>query len=685
MSDNYINKIKIGNNEYDIQASSIGDVSGINITNNTVGTESAVNFTAKGSDSPTTKQGKISLNSKGNLAVESLTKHLNLESAKAIQLKPTTSIIIDTARRVSDGKDNEVEVVIKNDDSTSGEEPGYLKVNARAIDLRCHNHGGIALQPCGHDSSNHENKIKFESDRKVSANDTANPNSDYNGEGGKGVEFGTFNNEHTSLFSKDYRFNEDGKVYSVTRGAVETSSTGKSDYPTQGDDFKDILRTSKDNNCSYSNGEWAVSDPSKEYIMGATWKSIVKTANALNDRDWTDTNISNSGNLQITVADEIEWVEIPDYEGDSEPLTDATKQDPKRKYVGDGKVYKLLDNKYYTCQLKGNGEHHLNLEADGTIKIESGFDDIELTAGKDKIQMSAPEGSIQLETQKVDFSTTPEVSFMARKINKYGGYESSDTILKIASLNNFGKTVYENEDLGYIRIPYTTLYTSTGEVVPDIIRDTKVKVFEYDRTTQKPAGNYILQCGNLNLLVSVDSNGEMGKKSQVCNNSAKPTLYSNDTATTEFELNPDGYDDVEAPHVYIAASTAASDGYYIAKTASNIEYIIYVENGILHQQSVNNNGGTSGKELVPGWVIPLSGQGSRAAESDYIGIQFGGTDEANSNAGEVAIQNGSPLTVGMECNISDIITLVNYFKDRNIGPWGGPGGEDLDDLTGGVE
>ena len=66
MSDNYINKIKIGNNEYDIQASSIGDVSGINITNNTVGTESAVNFTAKGSDSPTTKQGKISLNSKGN-------------------------------------------------------------------------------------------------------------------------------------------------------------------------------------------------------------------------------------------------------------------------------------------------------------------------------------------------------------------------------------------------------------------------------------------------------------------------------------------------------------------------------------------------------------------------------------------------------------------------------------------
>lgn len=666
----YINKIKIGNTEYDIQASSIGTVSEINIANST---ESLVNLTT--GTGVNAVSGNISLNAKGNLAVESLSKHVNLEAAKGIQMKPTTNIIIDTTRRLKNGSgDNEANIEVVYDDYSkdqpnpvSNDPYGYLKIHARAIDLRCYGHGGVALQPCGHDGSNHENKIKFESDRKVSANDTVNPSTDYNGEGGKGVEFGTFNNEHTSIFTKDYRFNEAGKVYSVVRGAVETNNKGKTDYPTQGDDFKDILRTNKDTNCVYGSGEWNVSDPSKEYIMGATWKSIVKTANALNDREWTDTNISGSGNLQITVADEIEWVATED-NGHAIVLA-ANKQDPKRKYVGDGNVYKLTDNNFYTCELKTNGEHHLNLESEGTVKIESGYDDIELNAG-DKVQAVAP--IVQFEaTSKVDFSTTPEVSFMARKINKYGGYESSNAKLKITSLNNFGRTVYENTGSNYVRIPYTTLYTSTGEVVPDIIRDTKVEVFESDHTTHKPAGNYILSCGNLNLLVSVDADGLMGKKSQVCNNSLKPTLYNEDTATTEFVLDPTHDYTSDAPHIYTAANTAADDGYYIAKASGNVEYIIYIESGVLHQQAVNNNGGTGGKDLVYGWVIPMTGSGGRAAESDYTGIQFGGNDEAGS--GETAIQNGAQLTVGnMECDLTDIITLVNYFKNgagQANGPW----------------
>ena len=113
---------------------------------------------------------------------------------------------------------------------------GYLKVRAKAIDLRCEANGGIALQPKGNDSNNRENKIKFEHN------------------GGDGKEFGTFNTEKTSIFTDEYRFNESGKVYAVTRGALETtyktpgdpaSGIKKIDYPTQADDFKDIIDSTK--------------------------------------------------------------------------------------------------------------------------------------------------------------------------------------------------------------------------------------------------------------------------------------------------------------------------------------------------------------------------------------------------------------------------------------------------------
>ena len=194
----------------------------------------------------------VELNSKGNFSVESLTKHLNIESAKGVQIKPTTNLIFDSSRRIEAGTGNEVHVEAKFDDydhRTDAEyigKDGYdeawaeLKIKSRNIDLRCNDHGGIALQIAGHDSNNHENKIKFESDRTSPINATAT----YNGEGGKGLEFGTFNNLHASLYCNDYRFNENGNVYAATRG-VPSTENGKFDYPTQNDDFKDILDETK--------------------------------------------------------------------------------------------------------------------------------------------------------------------------------------------------------------------------------------------------------------------------------------------------------------------------------------------------------------------------------------------------------------------------------------------------------
>ena len=222
------------------------------------------------------KQAVIELNDKGNLAVESLSKSVNLEAQKNIQVKATEDVIFDSGRRLAVGEGNEVHLKFKYDDydpSATGiydgddEEWAELKIQSRNMDLRCHDHGGIALQIAGKDSSHHENKIKFESDRtnNIGASGT------YNGEGGKGLEFGTFNNEHASLFCGDYRFKGDADVYGVTRGQLSTNSKGKTDYPTQGDDFKDIL------------------DPTNK----ATWNEIIDAAKKCRNLEETITDAVN--------------------------------------------------------------------------------------------------------------------------------------------------------------------------------------------------------------------------------------------------------------------------------------------------------------------------------------------------------------------------------------------------------
>lgn len=106
---------------------------------------------------------------------------------------------------------------------------GYLKVRAHAIDLRCEDHGGIALQPKGQDGQGHMNKIKFEHG------------------GGDGLEFGTFNTEHTSLFTGDYRFNKAGVIRLATRTTVASDKADANDpttaykYVKAADDFYDNI------------------------------------------------------------------------------------------------------------------------------------------------------------------------------------------------------------------------------------------------------------------------------------------------------------------------------------------------------------------------------------------------------------------------------------------------------------
>lgn len=176
--------------------------------NLTIGTTSADQYVDNGK----TKGGKI-----------------NIESVSDIQLKPGDDIIMyshhraqdkqdEVSVKVTDGNDvpvklqvNAADIVLTTKDKATKSDElniavnsaantrGDLKIRAKAIDLRCEKHGGIALQPKGYDDDGNMNKIKFEHG------------------GGDGLEFGTFNTEKTSIFTDEYRFNKDGIWKMATR------------------------------------------------------------------------------------------------------------------------------------------------------------------------------------------------------------------------------------------------------------------------------------------------------------------------------------------------------------------------------------------------------------------------------------------------------------------------------------
>lgn len=252
--------------------------------------------------------GVVSVNSKGNTTV-SASKHINIEPAYVInggegtygdvQIKPGDDITLESHHRALDKRDEitiktsngqdgaskapvKLQVIAadmtlsskgKTEDSnvmnvnvTTGSGKGYLKVRAQAIDLRCEEHGGIALQPKGKDSQNHMNKIKFEHG------------------GGDGLEFGTFNTEKTSIFTDEYRFNREGVWKMATR---QTQASDKADvaddttalkYVKQADDFYDVI-AQDDEQCKT--------------------KDIIKTAYAMNGGKDRHTKITNKGAIEI--------------------------------------------------------------------------------------------------------------------------------------------------------------------------------------------------------------------------------------------------------------------------------------------------------------------------------------------------------------------------------------------------
>jgi len=137
---------------------------------------------------------------------------------------------------------------------------GYLKVRAQAIDLRCEDHGGIALQPKGEDSDHNMNKIKFEHG------------------GGDGLEFGTFNTEHTSIYTGDYRFKKDGIIRLANR-FTEVSDKADASDPTTAYKY---LKNNAVNNAAKATSESTTFDAADDFYdfvdsndPTCTWEDIV--------------------------------------------------------------------------------------------------------------------------------------------------------------------------------------------------------------------------------------------------------------------------------------------------------------------------------------------------------------------------------------------------------------------------
>lgn len=155
----------------------------------------------------------------------------------AAKLQLNTADIVLTSKDKQNESD-EMNIVVNQDTNTRG----YLKVRAQAIDLRSESHGGIALQPKGTDGT-FENKIKFEHG------------------GGDGLEFGTFNTQHTSLYTNDYRFKKDGIIRLATRTTVASDKADENDATT-------ALKYVKAQDDFYDNID--ANDPT------CTWEDIVK-------------------------------------------------------------------------------------------------------------------------------------------------------------------------------------------------------------------------------------------------------------------------------------------------------------------------------------------------------------------------------------------------------------------------
>lgn len=536
----------------------------------------------------------IYINNKGNLNISTDTDEagnkleniptsskgkINIETKEGgdIQLKPGDDIALITSHkaqteqgelkvRVLDGADKPVhlkvqasEITLMTDDYTNlgssnqildvnvrantsahagtnhQDELAYLKLRARAIDLRCEEHGGIAIQPMGHDSHGLMNKIKFEHG------------------GGDGLEYGTFNTEKASLFTDEYRFNKDGIVKMATRETIISDKWNEGQdetthykYLKQSDDFYDII------------------NPNDAYT---TWKHIIKTAHAFNTAPGMKTEITSNGHCKILAEDYYEVVQatdsveptstvaIPIETGvfySKNDLKDIPMPDDTTAYDFVGKNIRIVgSSNIYTIKAKLSPD--INISSGHEVALEAKLGDVVLNSG-DTIKAEAPE--IRLNAVNADktggmvnFGATQKLMFLEKKFTKGGNVEAPelDTEIVLATQNNSWKIIYwDSTENKFIRTCDTLYYDEAKTQVYNPTAHTKDVPVYFEDGTLVPADTSCFVMGpttnGINTIYKVETKGS----SAVLSKSNKAVA----------EVNPDGseytrlYKDVSTGEVY---------------------------------------------------------------------------------------------------------------------------------------
>lgn len=323
------------------------------------------------------------------------------------------------------------------------DERGYLKVRAQAVDIRCEKHGGIALQPKGYDSDGHMNKIKFEHG------------------GGDGLEFGTFNTEKTSIYTDEYRMKKSGIWKMATR---ETEASGKDivderEGGLQGLPATGALKYKKNNaanNSAKSAADLKTYEPADDFYdfvdtedPQTTTEAIIKTAAALNN-EFIETSLSAKKNLKISASSTYKIIpyELPATGSEQVFVVDKTKSyfkdelklilssaDKKLSDYIDTKQPFAIDGETGAFRLSGDITPKVGIEAEEEVDIEAKYGDVVVTSG-DTIKMEAPEIRLNaLNPDKtggtVNFGATQNVMFINSKLTKGLKVEASATPTKL--------------------------------------------------------------------------------------------------------------------------------------------------------------------------------------------------------------------------------------------------------------
>lgn len=496
------------------------------------------------------------------------------------------------------------------------DERGYLKVRAQAIDLRCEKHGGIALQPKGYDGDGNMNKIKFEHG------------------GGDGLEFGTFNAEKTSIFTDEYRFNKDGVWKMAVR---ETTDSGK-DIIDEGTIPTGKLATGakkyKKNNAANNAAKayadmktYEAADDFYDFVdvedAQTTTKDIIATASAMNN-DFIETALSSKKNLKISASSTYKIIPYTGTTTGSELtfiIEDKTKSYYKDElklilsgstklsdYI-DTKLPFLIDGEEGAYRLSGDITPKISVEAEEEVDIDAAYGDVVVTSG-DCIKCEAPEIRLNaLNDDKtggfVNFGATQDVMFINSKLTKGLKVEASATPTKI-------KQVLQNN----------TIDTVYWDEAYGIFRVPMKKIYaDAEHTIEITPSNY-------------------------------STYKEQDAYFTDGSKLPADYT------CFIWNTTESSGTYttniYKVSTKGSSDVLSKNIKGPVAQY-------TSSTEGVLGSRVSLG----TSDELTTLEFEFP-TYVAGTNVSTV--QPEEFVTVA-ECELGDIIALVNYMKTNNQGPW----------------